>query len=95
MICNYCRCQIALSSPHASAIIQEHMQTDVRNGDWFLFFNASRDYLKAMWHDGTGFNIHAKKLDAGQYAQLASRSISRSAFDSLLKGAVVTKQEKK
>lgn len=74
-------------------LIGTHLQADTRNGDWYLFFNAKRDYLKALWYDGTGFNIHAKKLEAGAFPLLSNRMFSRDEFDKILSGSRVTRVE--
>ena len=72
-------------------LIGNHLQADTHNGDWYLFFNAKRDYLKALWYDGTGFNIHAKKLDTGTFPLLSGRMFSRDEFDKIISGAKVTR----
>lgn len=80
---------MSLSFKGLKALIGDHLQADTTNGDWYLFFNKKRNYLKALWYDGTGFNIHSKLLDESTFPELRSRVISKTEFSKILSGAQV------
>ena len=46
---------------------------DVLSGDIFLFVSKDRQKAKALFWDGTGFNIWMKRLEKGQFANILSR----------------------
>jgi len=41
---------------------------DPSNGHMFLFINKGRNRIKALYYDGTGFVIIAKRLDRGRFS---------------------------
>lgn len=69
-------------------LVHKHFPVPPTSGQQFVFFNARRDYLKAIRYDGTGYVIVAKKLDAGVFGPCASK-LTKKQLDKLMEGAVV------
>ena len=65
---------------------------DPVDGHLYLFFNKRRRLAKALWFDGSGWCVLAKRLEAGSFqlppldGDAARVSIDGSAFASLLAG---------
>ena len=49
------------------------MGCDVTEGDVFLFVAKNRKRAKALWHDGTGLCLLAKRMDRGCFAPIWRR----------------------
>lgn len=49
------------------ALVEQHLQRDVLAGDVFLFVNRTRKRAKALFWDGTGLCIYAKRLEHGRF----------------------------
>jgi transposase len=48
-------------------LVTQEMGHDVMSGDRFCFINRTRLRAKVLWWDGTGLNVHAKRLDVGKF----------------------------
>jgi transposase len=65
---------------------------DPVNGHLYLFFNKRRRLAKALWFDGSGWCVLAKRLEAGSFqlppldGDKPAVCIEASAFASLLAG---------
>lgn len=65
---------------------------DPVDGHLYLFFNKRRRLAKALWFDGSGWCVLAKRLEAGSFqlpppdGDKPKMSIDGSAFASLLAG---------
>lgn len=46
---------------------RERLQCDPLSGHIFLFSNAQRNRLKALYYDGSGLWVCAKRLDKGRF----------------------------
>ena len=69
------------------------MGADVLQGHLFLFCNRRRDRLKALFWDGSGLWVCAKRLEKGTFAwpqcggdRIESVELSRAQFNLLLGG---------
>src|SRR5262249_29575495 len=51
-----------------SALVVEKMQMEVLSGDVFLFVGRDRRRAKALFWDGTGLCLYAKRLEKGRFA---------------------------
>jgi transposase len=67
-----------------------------RSGDLFIFYNARRTHIKVLFHDGSGYCVLYKRLDAGTFRlpvvtdPLTQRvSISEPEFQRLLAGTII------
>ena len=49
------------------ALVEQHLGHDVLAGDVFLFVNRTRKRAKALFWDGTGLCIYAKRLERGRF----------------------------
>ncbi len=50
------------------ALVTQALQRDVLAGDVFLFVSRTRKRAKALFWDGTGLCIYAKRLEQGRFA---------------------------
>lgn len=49
------------------ALVEQHLHRDALAGDVFLFVNRTRKRAKALFWDGTGLCIYAKRLEHGRF----------------------------
>jgi transposase len=47
--------------------VQEGLGRDPFAGDVFFFRGRGGSLLKAVWHDGVGLSLYAKRLDRGRF----------------------------
>lgn len=47
--------------------VQEALGRDPFAGDVFFFRGRSGSLVKAIWHDGVGLSLYAKRLDRGRF----------------------------
>jgi transposase len=47
--------------------VQEGLGRDPHAGDVFVFRGRSGSLIKAIWHDGVGLSLYAKRLDRGKF----------------------------
>ena len=47
--------------------VQEGLGRDPFAGDVFFFRGRSGSLIKAIWHDGLGLSLYAKRLDRGRF----------------------------
>ena len=50
-----------------SLLVQESLGRDPFGGDVFVFRGRSGSLIKALWHDGIGLSLYAKRLDRGRF----------------------------
>jgi len=50
-----------------SLLVQESLGRDPFAGDVFVFGGRSGSLIKALWHDGIGLSLYAKRLDRGRF----------------------------
>ena len=50
-----------------SLLVQEGLKRDPFAGDVFVFRGRSGSLIKALWHDGVGLSLYAKRLDRGRF----------------------------
>lgn len=50
-----------------SLLVQEGLKRDPFAGDVFVFRGRSGSLIKAIWHDGVGLSLYAKRLDRGRF----------------------------
>jgi transposase len=48
-------------------LVQEGLGRDPFAGDVFVFRGRSGCLIKALWHDGIGLSLYAKRLDRGRF----------------------------
>jgi transposase len=53
--------------PGLALLVQEGLGRDPFAGDVFVFRGRSGSLIKALWHDGLGLSLYAKKLDRGRF----------------------------
>jgi len=57
-----------------SALVTEGMGGQVLSGDVFLFVGRNRKRAKALFFDGTGLCLYAKRLEKGRFAAVWKRT---------------------
>jgi transposase len=50
-----------------SLLVQESLGRDPFAGDVFVFRGRAGSLMKALWHDGIGLSLYAKRLDRGRF----------------------------
>lgn len=53
--------------PGLALLVQEGLGRDPFAGDVFVFRGRSGSLIKALWHDGIGLSLYAKRLDRGRF----------------------------
>ena len=48
-------------------LVQEGLKRDPFAGDVFVFRGRGGSLIKAVWHDGIGLSLYAKRLDRGRF----------------------------
>jgi transposase len=48
-------------------LVQEGLGRDPFAGDVFVFRGRNGSLIKALWHDGLGLSLYAKRLDRGRF----------------------------
>ena len=51
--------------------VQEGLGKDSFLGDVYVFRGRSSSLIKAIWHDGVGLSLYAKRLDRGKFIRMA------------------------
>lgn len=59
-------------------VVKEHMGTDVRNGDVFIFIGSSRRLMKLLHAEDGGMVMYVKRLEAGRFKMPEYDAQSRS-----------------
>ncbi len=58
-------CDMRRSFSGLSGLVREQMGQDPLSGHYFFFINRSKNYIKLLSWDGTGYCLRAKKLPKG------------------------------
>ncbi len=70
--------------------VQEGLGRKPYEGDVFVFRGRSGSLIKALWHDGIGLSLYAKRLDRGRFIWPAATdgavSLTASQVSCLLEG---------
>jgi transposase len=48
-------------------LVQEGLKRDPFAGDVFVFRGRGGSLIKALWHDGLGLSLYAKRLDESRF----------------------------
>ena len=71
-------------------IVEEDLSRSITDGDFILFCNRARNRLKAIYWDGSGLCLFAKRLEGGRFAwpnsKEAAQEITSAALSMLLEG---------
>lgn len=71
-------------------IVEEDLSRSITDGDFIVFCNRSRNRLKAIYWDGSGLCLFAKRLEGGRFAWPesadAAREITSAELSMLLEG---------
>ena len=53
--------------PGLALLVQEGLGRDPFAGDVFVFRGRGGSLIKAVWHDGIGLSLYARRLDRGRF----------------------------
>lgn len=60
-------CDMRKGMQGLALIVQEGLGRDPFKGDVFVFRGKSGRLIKAIWHDGVGLSLYAKRLERGRF----------------------------
>ncbi len=69
-------CDMRKSFDALSGLVTQALGRDFLSGDVFLFVGRDRKRAKALFWDGTGLCLYAKRLEKGSFAPLWRRASS-------------------
>jgi transposase len=67
-------CDMRKSFDTLSALVAQGMGRELLSGDVFLFVGRKRKRAKALFFDGTGLCLYAKRLERGHFAAVWKRT---------------------
>lgn len=67
-------CDMRKSFDTLSTLVTQGMGRQLLSGDVFLFVGGNRKRAKALFFDGTGLCLYAKRLERGRFAALWKRA---------------------
>jgi transposase len=71
-----------------SGLVREQMGQDPLSGHYFFFINRSKNYIKLLSWDGTGYCLHAKKLPKGCFSSPTSGELLLQELLSVLESPI-------
>jgi transposase len=82
-----------------SSLVREELKQDPLSGHYFFFMNKSKNYVKLLYWDGTGYVLSAKKLPQGVFSKPNSKELLLQELLSILESpqnlAIVSKKKQK
>jgi transposase len=60
-------CDMRKGMQGLALLVQEGLGHDPFKGDVFVFRGKSGRLIKALWHDGIGLSLYAKRLERGHF----------------------------
>jgi transposase len=71
-------------------IVEEDLSRNITDGDFVIFCNRAQNRLKAIYWDGSGLCLFAKRLEGGRFAwpqsKTAAEEITPAELSMLLEG---------
>jgi transposase len=71
-------------------IVEEDLSRNITDGDFVVFCNRAKNRLKALYWDGSGLCLFAKRLEGGRFAwpdsKVAAKEITTAELSMLLEG---------
>ena len=71
-------------------LVRSILNEDPLSGHVFLFTNRTRNYVKLLWWDRTGYCITAKRLARGRFGQIDRAQLNTAELLQILEGMSVT-----
>lgn len=69
-----------------SYLVRDVLREDPLSGHCFVFFNKTRDKVKVLYFDRTGFAIWYKELQAGTFTRPDKRELTQTELMCVLEG---------
>lgn len=69
-----------------SYLVKDVLREDPLSGHCFVFFNRTRDKVKVLYFDRTGFAIWYKELQRGTFTQPDKKEITQTELMCILEG---------
>lgn len=60
-------CDMRKGMQSLALMVQEDLGRDPFQGDIFVFRGKNSRLIKALWHDGIGLSLYAKRLERGHF----------------------------
>ena len=76
-------CDMRKSFNGLCALVRNHLQLDPLSGAAFLFTNKSRNLIKILYFDSTGYWVVAKRLERGRFSCPFAYRIASCIFKSI------------
>ena len=68
-------CDMRRSFTSLNGIVRERLGQDPLSGHYFFFMNKSKNHVKILSWDGTGYVLSAKKLPQGCFSKPMSKEL--------------------
>lgn len=78
-----------------SFLVRDVIREDPMSGHCFLFFNRTRDKMKVLYFDRTGFAIWYKELQRGTFTHPEKRELSHAELLCVLEGLEIKEIRRK
>lgn len=82
-------CDLRRSFDRLALMVQEELNENPLNGDWYVFLGADRRKMKILYWDNDGYVLWYKRLERGKFTPGANHDggmIDRTAWVHLLEG---------
>jgi transposase len=87
-------CDMRKSFSGLCGLVRESLKSDPLSGHYFFFINKSKNYVKILTWDGTGYCLNMKKLPQGRFELPQSKELLLHELLSLIEKPLVNSGKK-